>query len=158
MYLHFQSHIKLTANVFLLKNNETNLSGYCGKTAKWVEWLKLPMSEWRLSSRMLLKGLLKKFFKVQWTPILIPFKNGDNKTILKNLKQQFMSVIKLRPDICTTYIELSKNFGRRDRETGGKLKFPVLNYMKWSQFAIMLRQIWNPKISNSLHTIFRVEF
>ena len=41
-----------------------------------------------------------------------------------------MSVIKLRPDICTTYIELSKNFGRRDRETGGKLKFPVLNYMK----------------------------
>ena len=32
-----------------------------------------------------------------------------------------MSVIKHRPDMCTTYIELYKNFGRRDRETGGKL-------------------------------------
>ena len=43
---------------------------------------------------MLLKRLLKRFFKLQLSPILIPFKNGDNKTFLKNLKQQFMSVIK----------------------------------------------------------------
>ena len=61
--------------------------------------------------------LLKFFFKVQPSPILIRFKNGENKTILKNLKQQFMSDIKLRPNLCTTYIELFKNFGRRDKET-----------------------------------------
>ena len=51
------------------------------------------------------------------------------KPILKNLKQQFMSVIKLKPNLCTTYIELCKNFGRRDIETDGKLQLPVLNYM-----------------------------
>ena len=28
-----------------------------------------------------------------------------------------MSVIKLKPNLCTTYIELCKNFGRRDSET-----------------------------------------
>ena len=98
------------------------------------------------------KKVVKKFFKVQWTPILISFKNGDNKTILKNLKQRFMSVIKLRPNLCTTYIELCKNFGRRDIETDGKLQLPVLNYMNWSQFATMLRQTWNPK-----NTFIRVE-
>ena len=36
---------------------------------------------------MLLKKVVKKIFKVQWSLILIPFKNGDYKTILKNLKQ-----------------------------------------------------------------------
>ena len=66
---------------------------------------------------MLLKMLLKRFFKVQWSPILILFRNGDNKTILKNFKQQFMSVIKLKPNLCTTYIELCKHFGKTDRET-----------------------------------------
>ena len=44
--------------------------------------------------------------------------DGDNKTILKNLEQQFMKVTKLKPNLCTTYIELGKNFERRDRETG----------------------------------------
>ena len=117
MYLHFHSHIKLTWNVFLLKNNKINLSGYCYKITKWVEWYKLPLNEWRLSSRMLLKRLLKSFFKVQWSPILIPFKDGDYKNILKKLKQQFMSVMKLKLNLCTTHIELSKNFGRKGRET-----------------------------------------
>ena len=28
-----------------------------------------------------------------------------------------MSVMKLKPNLCTTYIELDKNFRRRDRET-----------------------------------------
>ena len=51
------------------------------------------MNEWRLSSRMLLKRLLKRFFKVQLSPILIPCNNGNNKTILKNLKQQFMGLL-----------------------------------------------------------------
>ena len=37
--------------------------------------------------------------------------DSDNKTILKNLEKQFMSVIKLKPNLCTTYTE------RRDRET-----------------------------------------
>ena len=117
MYWHLHSHIKLTWNVFLLKNKKINLSGYYDKITKWVEWWKLPMNEWWLSSWMLLKRLLKRFFKAQWSPVLIPFKNGDYKTILKNLKQQFLSVIKLKPNLCTTYIELCKNFGRRDRET-----------------------------------------
>ena len=67
---------------------------------------------------MLLNMLLKRFFKVQPSPILIWFKNGDNKTILKNLKQQFMSAIKLSPNLCTTYIELCKNFGKRDKKDG----------------------------------------
>ena len=58
--------------------------------------------------------LLKRIFKVQRSHVLILFENGDNKTILKNLEQQFMSVInKLKPKLCTTYIELWKNFGRR---------------------------------------------
>ena len=43
--------------------------------------------------------------------MLIPFQNVDNKTILKNLEKQFMSVIKLKLNLCTTYIE------RRDGET-----------------------------------------
>ena len=37
---------------------------------------------------MLLKGLLKRLFKVQWYLILIPFQNDENKTILKNLEQE----------------------------------------------------------------------
>ena len=40
----------------------------------------------------------------------MPFKNGDNKTTLKHLEQRFMSVIKLKPNLCTTHIELSKKF------------------------------------------------
>ena len=58
------------------------------------------------------KRVDEKVFKVQWHPILIPFKYGGNKTILKNLKQQFMSVI-------MSYIELCKNFGIRHMETDG---------------------------------------
>ena len=52
------------------------------------------------------------FFKVQ-----ISFKDGDNKTILENLEQQFMKVTKLNLNLCTTYTELCKNFERTDRET-----------------------------------------
>ena len=32
-----------------------------------------------------------------------------------------MSVIKLKPNLCTTYVELCKNFGRRD---GGQAQIP----------------------------------
>ena len=31
--------------------------------------------------------------------------DGDNKTIQKKSEKQFMSVIKLKPNLCTTYIE-----------------------------------------------------
>ena len=34
---------------------------------------------------------VKMFFKVQWTPLLIPFLNDYIKTIFKNLEQQFES-------------------------------------------------------------------
>ena len=51
------------------------------------------------------KMLLKRFFKVQWSPFLIIFQNDDNKTILKNLEQQFMSVI-------TTYLPHILNFAK----------------------------------------------
>ena len=50
-------------------------------------------------------------FKI--SPILIPFQNSGNKTILKNFGQQFMRVIKLKRKLCTAYIELSKNFEER---------------------------------------------
>ena len=74
-------------------------------------------SQWKngdCSSGMLLKRLLKRLFKVQWYPILIPFQNNENKTFLKNLEQEFMSVVKLKPNLFTIYIRLSKNFGRRE--------------------------------------------
>ena len=49
------------------------------------------------------KGFLKNaFFKVQWSLVLIPSQNSDNKTILKNLKQHFMSVIKLKRNLWPT--------------------------------------------------------
>ena len=69
------------------------------------------MKEWTLSSKDVVKKLVKGFFKVQWSPVLISFQNGDNKTILENLEKQFMSVVKLKSNLCTTYIE------RRDGET-----------------------------------------
>ena len=34
-----------------------------------------------------------------------------------HLEQQFMKVTKLKPNLYTTYIELCKNFERRDRNT-----------------------------------------
>ena len=43
--------------------------------------------------------------------------DGDNKTVLKNLDKQFMSVIKLIPNSCTTCIE------RRNRETDRNSSF-----------------------------------
>ena len=39
------------------------------------------------------------------------------KTFKKKIEQQSMKVTKLKPNLCTTYIELCKNFERRDRET-----------------------------------------
>ena len=62
MYLHLHSHIKLRWNVFLLKNNKVKPSGYCGKIAEWVEWDKLPVKEWRLSIKDVVKKVVKKFF------------------------------------------------------------------------------------------------
>ena len=47
----------------------------------------------------------------------MPFKDCENKIILKNLEQQFMKTTKLKPNLCTTYIELCQYFERRDRET-----------------------------------------
>ena len=70
-----------------------------------------------LSIKDVVKKVVEMFFKVQWYPVQIPFKDGDNNTIWKNLEQQFMKVTKLKPNLCTTYIELCKNFERRDRET-----------------------------------------
>ena len=69
------------------------------------------MKEWTLSIKDVVRKLVEKFFKVRLSPVLIPFQNGDNKTILKSLVKQFMSVIKLKPNLCTTYIE------RREGET-----------------------------------------
>ena len=66
------------------------------------------MKEWTLSIKDIVKKLVKKFFK---SLALISFQNGDDKTIFKNLEKQFMGVIKLKPNLCTTYIE------RRYRET-----------------------------------------
>ena len=78
-------------------------------------------NEWIvIATKDVVQKVVIKVFKVQWYPVLIPFQNGDYKTILKNLKQQFMSVIKLKPNLCTTYIALCKKFGRRDRETDRK--------------------------------------
>ena len=62
---------------------------------------------------MLLKGFLERLFKVQLSSILILFQNDEKKTILKNLEQEFMSVVKLKPKLFATYIRLCKNFGRR---------------------------------------------
>ena len=44
-----------------------------------------------------------------------------------------MSVITLKPNLCTTYIELDKHFGRKEREiemdANIKIKIVELNYM-----------------------------
>ena len=39
--------------------------------------------------------------------------NSENKTILKNLEQQFMSVIKLKPNYIIIF-DFAKDFGRRE--------------------------------------------
>ena len=71
-----------------------------------------------------------------------------------------MKVTKLKLNLCTTYIELCKNFeGEIERlaETVAfiehkyhhrKILIAGLNYVNWSEFAIMLRHIWNAQISN----------
>ena len=46
-----------------------------------------------------------------------PFLNGDNKTIFKNLEQQFELIhTKLKPKLPHKYIQLCKHFGRGDEE------------------------------------------
>ena len=45
-------------------------------------------------------------FKIQRIPMLMAFQGGDKKDILKNLEQQLMSAINLKPNLCTTDIEL----------------------------------------------------
>ena len=82
----------------------------------WKDWSYLLKTGQSLS-RMLSKMLWKIFFKVHWSPVLTPFRNGDNKTVLKSSEQQFMSVIKFKPKLYETYIEVCKNLGRREGET-----------------------------------------
>ena len=71
-----------------------------------------------------------------------------------------MKVTKLKLNLCTTYIELCKNFeGEIERMTEMvafiehkyhhlKILIAGLNCVNWSQFANMLRHIWNPQISH----------
>ena len=101
--------------------------------------------------------LLKRFFKVHWSPILIPFKDGDYKNILKNLKQQFMSVIKLKLNLCTTHIELSKNFGREGRETDRndccQSVFLCEVFINWRILTWIWKTVtWAVYFSRSTHT------
>ena len=42
----------------------------------------------------------------------------------KNSEQEFMSVIKLKPNLCTTYIKLCKHFGRRKTDRN-KIAIPI---------------------------------
>ena len=51
------------------------------------------------------------------TFLKILFENSDNKTILKNLKQELMSVIKLNFNYASYIFKLCKDDGRRDGET-----------------------------------------
>ena len=65
-----------------------------------------------------IKDFVKKFVKIFFKSNDILFKFHLRMEFhLKKLKQQFMKVTKLKPNLCTTYIELCKNFERRDRET-----------------------------------------
>ena len=67
-----------------------------------------------------MKNVVNKVVKkdLKGSPILIPFQKGDNITILKNLEQQSMSVIKLKTKLCTTYMNFPKILEgrRRDRQ------------------------------------------
>ena len=46
------------------------------------------------------RTFLKRFFKVSWSPLLIQFPHGGNKTIFKNLEQEFESShTKLKPKL-----------------------------------------------------------
>ena len=60
-----------------------------------------------------IKNVAKKVVKAQWTPVLIPFHNGDKNASLKNL----VSVTNLKSVSCTPYIEICKNFGRTNGKT-----------------------------------------
>ena len=93
MYLHLNSHVKISWNLFLLK--KVQLSGYCNKITEWVEWLKLPMKEWTLYIKDVVKSLLERIFNVQWFSVLIPLHNGDDETILKIKTNSSINVIKL---------------------------------------------------------------
>ena len=83
------------------------------------------MKEWTLSIKDIAKKLVKQLFQSPIISCFNPisewwqqnhFQNGDNKTIFKNLEKELMSVITLKPNLCTTYIELDKHFGRKERE------------------------------------------
>ena len=65
-----------------------------------------------LSIKDVVKKVVEMFFKVQWYPVQIPFKDGDNNTIWKNLEQQFMKVTKLKPNLCTTYRDWDRETDR----------------------------------------------
>ena len=116
-YLHIyvlrfaQPHKNKLNYLFTFKKNKIKLVTATKSQSGWNDG----SSQWKnvnCSSRMLCKRLLTRFFKVQWSPILITLHNGENKTILKNVEQQLMSVIKFKPNLCTAYIGLCKNFGR----------------------------------------------
>ena len=74
---------------FYLKNKQN--SGWVVTATKPQSGLNDRSSQWKnwnFPSSMLLKSLRKSFFKVQWSLVLIPFQNGDNKSILKILEKQ----------------------------------------------------------------------
>ena len=60
-------------------------------------------------------------FKIQRIPMLMAFQGGDKKDILKNLEQELMSAINLKPNLCTTDIELCRTFGKGDREPDSEI-------------------------------------
>ena len=75
------------------------------------------MKEWiLLSIKDVVKKLVKKVFQSPLISVLIPFQNGDNKTTLKNLEKQFISVIKIKTNLFTTHIE--RREGVTDRNGG----------------------------------------
>ena len=107
---------------FYLKKNLIKLSEWNDRSSQWKNG--------NCSPRMLLKGLLKRLFKVKWYPILIPFQNDENKIILKNLEQEFMSVVKLKPNLFATYIRLFKNFGRRETSRNDYFHWTLMQHFR----------------------------
>lgn len=110
-------------------------------------------------SRMLLIRLLKRSFK---DLCFNPISKWWQETILKNLKHQFMSVIKLKPKLCTKDIELCIKFERRDGERQ-TIILPSQNLNCWVQLHEVIRVCQyartNLKPQNfTWITIFTLEF
>ena len=43
------------------KKKKKKLIGNCNKITEWVEWQKIPMKEWTLSKKDIVKKIIKKF-------------------------------------------------------------------------------------------------